>query len=65
MINLTIPKMACGGCTKSITKIILDIDANALVETDTSTKKVQITSNMEESIFRTALSAAEYPADPA
>ncbi|ENU1227049.1 heavy-metal-associated domain-containing protein [Providencia rettgeri] len=65
MINLTIPKMACGGCAKSITKIILDIDANALVETDTSTKKVQITSNMEESIFRTALSAAEYPADPA
>ncbi|MBQ0268187.1 heavy-metal-associated domain-containing protein [Providencia huaxiensis] len=64
MINLTIPKMACGGCAKSITKIILDIDANALVETDPSTKKVQITSNMDESIFRTALSAAEYPADP-
>lgn len=64
MINLTIPKMACGGCAKSVTKIILDIDANAQVETDPSTKKVQITSNMEESIFRTALSAAEYPADP-
>lgn len=39
MINLTIPKMACGGCAKSITKIVLDIDANAQVETDPTTKK--------------------------
>ncbi|EMN4129309.1 heavy-metal-associated domain-containing protein [Providencia vermicola] len=64
MISLTIPKMACGGCAKSITKIILDIDGNAQVNADPSTKKVQITSNMEESIFRTALSTAGYPADP-
>ncbi|MBQ0329350.1 heavy-metal-associated domain-containing protein [Providencia rettgeri] len=64
MINLTIPKMACGGCAKSITRTVLDIDANAQVETDPTTKKVLITSHIDESIFRTALSTAGYPADP-
>ncbi|MGO2347167.1 MAG: heavy-metal-associated domain-containing protein, partial [Providencia sp.] len=27
MINLTIPNMTCGGCAKSVTKALLDIDA--------------------------------------
>ncbi|AVE42033.1 heavy-metal-associated domain-containing protein [Providencia stuartii] len=65
MINLTIPKMACDGCAKSIKKVVLDIDAQAQVEADPATKKVQINSRIDESIFRTALSTAGYPTDPA
>ncbi|MDE5307729.1 copper chaperone [Providencia stuartii] len=46
-------------------KVVLDIDAQAQVEADPATKKVQINSRIDESIFRTALSTAGYPADPA
>lgn len=43
MINLTIPKMACDGCAKSIKKVVLDIDAQAQVEADPATKKCRST----------------------
>ncbi len=65
MITLTIPNMTCGGCAKSITKALLNVDAQAQIETDPTTRKVKISSNVEESTLRTALSAAGYPADPA
>ncbi|MTC58480.1 copper chaperone [Providencia rustigianii] len=63
MISFTIPKMTCGGCAKSITKIILDIDAKAQIDADPATKQVQIDSIIDERVFRTALSTAGYPAD--
>ncbi|OAT51960.1 heavy-metal-associated domain-containing protein [Providencia heimbachae] len=65
MITLTIPNMTCGGCAKSVTKALLNVDAQAQIETDPTTRKVQVKSNIEESTLRTALSAAGYPADPA
>ncbi|MGO2336953.1 heavy-metal-associated domain-containing protein [Providencia sp.] len=65
MINLTIPNMTCGGCAKSVTKALLDIDAHAQITTEPETRTVKIYSNLEESIFRTALNTAGYPADPA
>lgn len=57
--------MTCGGCAKSVTKALLNVDAQAQIETDPTTKKVQVKSNIEESTLRTALSAVGYPADPA
>ncbi|WP_413494550.1 heavy-metal-associated domain-containing protein [Morganella psychrotolerans] len=65
MISFTIPNMTCGGCAKSVTKALSDVDGQAQIETKPATRTVKIKSNIAESTFRTALSAAGYPADPA
>uniref|UniRef100_UPI003F7D0C6C heavy-metal-associated domain-containing protein n=1 Tax=Providencia rettgeri TaxID=587 RepID=UPI003F7D0C6C len=65
MMNFTIPNMTCGGCAKSVTKVILELDEKAIVETDPANRKVQIQTQAEENVLRTALKEAGYPVDPA
>ncbi|WP_369312122.1 heavy-metal-associated domain-containing protein [Providencia rettgeri] len=64
-MNFTIPNMTCGGCAKSVTKVILELDEKAIVETDPANRKVQIQTQAEENVLRTALKEAGYPVDPA
>lgn len=64
MMNFTIPNMTCGGCAKSVTKTLLEIDPQAVVETDPANRKVQVKSQADESVLRAALNDAGYPVDP-
>ncbi|BAZ87192.1 MULTISPECIES: heavy-metal-associated domain-containing protein [Nostocales] len=60
-IKLTIPGMACSACASNITKAVIAIDANAIVEADTKTKFVNVETQASESVIREALIAAGYP----
>lgn len=64
MMNFIIPNMTCGGCAKSVTKTLLDIDPQAVIETDPANRKVQVKSQADENVLRVALRDAGYPADP-
>ena len=61
-IQLKVPGMACGGCGKTITKVVQSIDPTAEVQTDPKTKQVTVESNASESSVREAIAAAGYPA---
>ena len=53
--------MSCGHCVKSITETIQQLDANATVTADTTSKQVNVsTSAPAEAVFL-ALTEAGYP----
>lgn len=60
MINLTIDDMTCGGCVASITRVVKNLDQNALVAADVATKHVAITSGADAAALMAAISAAGY-----
>ena len=60
-IKLTIPGMACSACASNITKAVITIDANAIVEADTKTKFVNVDTQASETAIKEALTAAGYP----
>lgn len=61
MLRFYIPNMTCGGCAKSVTRAILNVDPLARVQADPPTREVRVDSGMAESAFTNALSAAGYP----
>ena len=63
MHQFTIPNMACGGCARSVTKALQEIDAGAVVDADPATHTVRVTSPADEAALRAALAAAGYPAE--
>ena len=60
-IKLTIPGMACSTCASNITKAVIAIDANAIVEADPKTKFVNVETQASETAIKEALIAAGYP----
>jgi copper chaperone len=59
-IQLTVPDMACGACSETITKAILAIDAQASIKADPTTKQVTVETQASESSVKEAISAAGY-----
>ena len=53
MYTFNVPKMSCGGCVNTIKKAILQVDSNAVVEVNLSTKNVNVrTDHSEEDIIQ-------------
>lgn len=59
-LQLTVPDMACSACSDKITQAIQSLDANALVQADPKTKRVQIETQISEAAIREAVTAAGY-----
>jgi copper chaperone len=64
MLRFTVPNMACGGCTKGVTRAIQSVDADARVETDTAQREVRVESAKAcEAALLAAHQSAGYPAE--
>jgi copper chaperone len=63
MLRLSIPKLACGGGVKGITRAIQSVDALATVEADLERREVAVTTSASKDRLLTALRQAGYPAE--
>ena len=61
-MQLHIENMTCGGCARSVTAAIKEVDADATVEIDLPTKRVHIASARPAEHFIQALDEAGFPA---
>ncbi|TFH75580.1 copper chaperone [Gammaproteobacteria bacterium LSUCC0112] len=61
MLQMTIPSMSCGHCVKSITETVQQLDANALVTADTTSKQVSVDASVPDEAVILALTEAGYP----
>ncbi len=64
MLHFSIPKMACGGCAKAVTRAIQSLDPHATVQADLARREIAVTSSASEKALLTALQQAGYPAQP-
>ena len=62
MIELTLPTMTCGHCVKTVTATVQKLDAQARVQIDLPTHKVQIETQQPAERVRQALAEEGYPA---
>ena len=62
MIELTLPTMTCGHCVKTVTGTVQQLDAQARVQIDLASQKVQIESTQPAETIRRALAEQGYPA---
>ncbi len=62
MIELTLPDMTCGHCVKTVTATVQKLDAQARVQTDLASHKVQIETTAAPERVRAALAEEGYPA---
>ena len=58
---LFVTGMTCGGCTKAVTRAIQMQDAEARVQVDLDSQKVEIDSRLSREILVTILSEAGFP----
>jgi len=61
MIEMTLPDISCGHCASAVTLTCKQVDPQAEVEVDVSTKTVKIRSVEGRSDFVEALAEAGYP----
>ncbi|MGV8959928.1 MAG: heavy-metal-associated domain-containing protein [Stenotrophomonas sp.] len=61
-MKLHIENMTCGGCARSVTATVKDVDASATVEIDLPGKIVTVTSTQPAAAFVSALAEAEFAA---
>ena len=61
MQSLFVTGMTCGGCTKAVTRAIQMQDAEAMVQVDLDSQKVEIDSRLSREILVTILSEAGFP----
>lgn len=61
MLRFHIPNMTCGGCAKSVTKALQDVDPKARIETDPSAHEVRVESTADASALFAALEEAGFP----
>jgi copper chaperone len=62
MIELTVEKMKCGGCSANVERAIRTLDPEARVTVDLSSKKVQVEGQMDAAVLVDTVSKAGYPA---
>lgn len=60
-MQFQIDKMGCGGCAKTITNAIHSIDPAAKIGIDLVTKRVDITTDVDQATMHQALSRAGFP----
>lgn len=61
-MKLRIDAMTCGGCARSVTATIKDVDPNAKVEIDVASKVVEVESAQDQQKILEALSEDGFPA---
>ncbi|EMQ5443256.1 heavy-metal-associated domain-containing protein [Pseudomonas aeruginosa] len=61
MFSFHIPNMTCGGCAKTVTRILYGVDPQARVETDPPRREARVESTLDKHAFLEALSEAGYP----
>jgi len=61
-MKLHIENMTCGGCARSVTATVKDVDPAATVEIDLPGKRVRIESAQPAERFTQALDDAGFPA---
>lgn len=61
MYTFQVPRMSCGGCASSITRIIKQADSGAEVSIDVPTKTVKVESALGPSQLFGILTDAGYP----
>lgn len=61
MIELQVEGMTCGGCAGSVKRSVLSLDAQATVQVDLASKKVQVESSATIDQVRGAIADAGYP----
>ncbi len=59
-IELKVSDMACSACAEAIASAVTNIDPNAKVVADPTTKLVKITTLQPEAAIKTAITAAGY-----
>ena len=62
MHTLFVTGMTCGGCTKAVTRAIQMQDAEATVQVDLATQKVEIDSKLSREALITIVTDAGFPA---
>lgn len=60
-MKLLIDSMTCGGCARSVTATVKDVDPAAKIDIDLPSKTVQIQSSRASKDFIEALDAAGFP----
>lgn len=60
MIHLTIPGMTCGGCARSITNAIQDVDADARVEANIAGRSVSVETHADRDTLANAIRELGY-----
>jgi copper chaperone len=63
-VKFHIVSMACGGCVRSVTRIVEGVDPGAVVTADLDSHVVTITSTQPEASIAAALAKGGYPAAP-
>ncbi|MEJ6000801.1 heavy-metal-associated domain-containing protein [Paucibacter soli] len=61
MSEFTLPDMSCGHCVASITKAIEALDAQAKLQFDLPSHKLQVESQLSEAQLAALLTEAGYP----
>ncbi|QXW27384.1 heavy-metal-associated domain-containing protein [Acinetobacter johnsonii] len=61
-MKLRIDAMTCGGCARSVTATIKDVDPNAKVDIDVAAKLVEVESSEEQQMILDALAEDGFPA---
>lgn len=60
-MNLHIENMTCGGCARSVTATVKEVDPAAAIEIDLSARRVRIESAQPAERFTSALDEAGFP----
>jgi copper chaperone len=61
MHTFIVSGMTCGGCTNAITRAIQAQDANATVQADLSTQKLEIDSQLDKAALAAIVADAGFP----
>lgn len=61
-MKFQIDSMTCGGCARSVTATLKEVDAAATVEIDLAGKRVTVNSAQPAQTFADALDAVGFPA---
>lgn len=60
MVQFQIAGMTCGGCARSVTNAVRQVDADAAVDIDLGAKLVAVTSDADSGSIAAAIRAAGY-----
>lgn len=60
MHELTLPTMTCGGCARSVTATVKELDPEAQLDIDLPTKVVKVQSTLPREVITEALSEAGF-----
>jgi copper chaperone len=61
-MELRIENMTCGGCAKTVTRVIQSVDPDARIETNPAARLVRVETTATSAALQRALAEAGYPA---